>query len=99
LPATVSDAALRERLAAVERRLAEVVAGDRPASSTAVQLSPRELDVLACAALGSTNAQIAQELALKETTVKSYLAAAMSKLEATTRHAAVAKARRARLLP
>lgn len=99
ISATVSDAALRERLAAVERRLAEVVAGDRPASSTAVQLSPRELDVLACAALGSTNAQIAQELALKETTVKSYLAAAMSKLEATTRHAAVAKARRARLLP
>jgi DNA-binding NarL/FixJ family response regulator len=62
-------------------------------------LSPREVDVLACAALGATNSEIAAELALRETTVKSYLGAAMSKLDASTRHAAVAKARRAGLLP
>ena len=46
-----------------------------------------------------TNAQIAATLSLKEVTVKSYLQAAMAKLDASTRHAAVAKARRAGLLP
>jgi len=51
-----------------------------------------------CAALGATNAQIAQTLSLREVTVKSYLRAAMAKLDASTRHAAVAKARRAGLL-
>lgn len=51
-----------------------------------------------CAALGATNAQIAQTLSLREVTVKSYLQAAMAKLDASTRHAAVAKARRAGLL-
>ena len=64
-----------------------------------MRLSPREIDVLACAALGDTNAEIAATLALKEVTVKSYLQAAMAKLDASTRHAAVAKARRAGLLP
>ena len=38
-------------------------------------------------------------LALREGTVKSYLQSAMAKLDAGTRHAAVAKARRAGLLP
>lgn len=99
IAASVTDAALRARLAAVESRLAAISAGEPLPVEDSVQLSPRELDVLACVALGSTNAQIADELALRETTVKSYLAAAMSKLEAPTRHAAVTKARRARLLP
>ena len=64
-----------------------------------VRLSPRETDVLACAALGQTNAEIAATLTLREGTVKSYLQSAMAKLDASTRHAAVAKARRAGLLP
>jgi DNA-binding NarL/FixJ family response regulator len=64
-----------------------------------VRLSPREVDVLSCAALGATNAEIAATLELKEGTVKSYLQSAMSKLDASTRHAAVATARRAGLLP
>ena len=69
------------------------------ASDADVRLSPRETDVLACAALGATNAEIAATLALKEGTVKSYLQSAMAKLDASTRHAAVAKARRAGILP
>ncbi|MEV7694061.1 LuxR C-terminal-related transcriptional regulator [Microbacterium sp. NPDC089189] len=99
ISATVADAGLRARLAGVERRLASVAHGAPTETTSGVQLSPRELDVLACAARGSTNAEIATDLALKETTVKSYLAAAMSKLDASTRHAAVAEARRAGLLP
>lgn len=62
-------------------------------------LSPRELDVLTHAALGSTNAEVGQALRLAESTVKSYLKTAMTKLNASTRHAAVAEARRCGLIP
>lgn len=102
ISADVTDAQLRERLARLERRLL-TVAGDEPPVQTgpiaAVHLSPRETDVLACAALGETNAEIASQLGLREGTVKAYLGTAMSKLDASTRHAAVARARRAGLLP
>ncbi|MEZ3159439.1 LuxR C-terminal-related transcriptional regulator [Microbacterium sp. BWT-B31] len=101
IAASVTDPATRDRLVALERRLAGI-SGDeglREASALEVRLSPRELDVLACAALGQTNAQIAMSLALKEVTVKSYLQSAMSKLNASTRIAAVARARRLGILP
>lgn len=96
----VQDVSLRERLSHLERRLT-ALSNDQPepAADTDVRLSPRETDVLACAALGATNAEIGAALALKEGTVKSYLQTAMSKLDASTRHAAVAKARRLGLLP
>ena len=101
IAAAVDDAALRTRLAAVEQRLLGF--SDTAAPVTApvqtIHLSPRETDVLACAALGSTNAEIAAQLGLREGTVKAYLGAAMSKLDASTRYAAVARARRAGLLP
>ncbi len=99
IAASVTDAALRERLARVERRLATISRESSSPADLDVTLSPRELDVLACCALGATNAEIAASLSLKEGTVKSYLQAAMAKLDASTRHAAVAKARRAGLLP
>lgn len=100
IASTISDSGVRDRLAQVERRLA-ALSGERPgtAEKLDVPLSPRELDVLACCALGHTNAQIGASLGLKEATVKSYLAAAMAKLDASTRHAAVAKARRVGILP
>jgi LuxR family transcriptional regulator, regulator of acetate metabolism len=100
IAASVEDAGVRERLARLEHRLAALSHDDAgPSLDLEVRLSPRETDVLACAALGATNAEIAQSLALKEGTVKSYLQAAMAKLDASTRHAAVAKARRAGILP
>ena len=100
IAATVEDPAVRARLATLEQRLAALShEGGEMANDTDVHLSPRETDVLACAALGATNAEIATTLSLKEVTVKSYLQAAMAKLDASTRHAAVAKARRAGLLP
>lgn len=99
LAAGVQDADIRKRLERIERRLAALSGpGDR-GGEPEVRLSPREHDVLACAALGATNAEIAAQLDLRETTVKSYLAAAMSKLDASTRHAAVTRARRLGILP
>lgn len=102
IAASIDDDSLRSRIARVERRLA-VLAGDAVPVTTGpvptVRLSPREIDVLACAALGATNAEIASRLGLREGTVKAYLGTAMSKLDASTRHSAVAKARRAGLLP
>jgi DNA-binding CsgD family transcriptional regulator len=98
IAATISDPELRARIAQVEDRLASL-GGRGEGSHPDVRLSPRELDVLSCAALGATNAEISERLGLRETTVKSYLATAMSKLDASTRHAAVANARRAGLLP
>lgn len=79
------------------RVLAERLTRGRSAPATA--LSARELDVLAQVALGCTNAEAAKRLSLKPETVKSYLRSATAKLGAHTRHEAVAKARRARLLP
>lgn len=100
IAADVQDAGLRERLEGIERRLA-ALSGEETAAEPLgdVRLSRRETDVLACAALGATNAEIAATLGLREGTVKAYLGSAMGKLEASTRHAAVAKARRAGLLP
>lgn len=72
-----------------------VPAGGRSEAS----LSAREIDVLASAATGCRNSEIAQVLNLKPSTVKSYLRSAFDKLGATSRHDAVVAARRAGLLP
>lgn len=102
ISANIAEPALRERLAKLEQRLFAVACDEPPVTTgtiPAVRLSPRETDVLACAALGCTNAEIASQLGLREGTVKAYLGTAMSKLDASTRHAAVARARRKGLLP
>lgn len=102
IAASISDAELRARIAQVERRLVTLAGDQAPAVTgpvSTVHLSRRETDVLACAALGSTNAEIAAQLGLREGTVKAYLGTAMSKLDASTRHSAVTRARRAGLLP
>lgn len=102
ISADIADVAVRERLSLVEKRLLAVAFDEPPVTTSpvpTVHLSPREIDVLACASLGATNAEIATQLGLREGTVKAYLGTAMSKLDASTRHAAVARARRAGLLP
>ena len=102
IAAGLTDEALRDRIVAVERRLMGFVEPEQSTTTGAiptVHLSPREMDVLACAAVGSTNSEIAAQLGLREGTVKAYLGTAMSKLDASTRHSAVARARRAGLLP
>ncbi|GGV05841.1 helix-turn-helix transcriptional regulator [Streptomyces spectabilis] len=93
LAARTSDAALRRELLAVCTTLTAV--GDSPA----VALTPRELDVLTCVALGTTNAAAGERLGLRPETVKAYLRSAMRKLGVHTRWEAVVAARRAGLLP
>ncbi|MEV0683669.1 LuxR C-terminal-related transcriptional regulator [Nocardia sp. NPDC050378] len=97
LATTTDDAVLRDRLSGVCARLTGVLTGE-PAGQTP-RLSRRELDVLAQIALGCTNQEAALRLSLGPETVKSYLRQAMSKLDARTRHEAVAIARRHGLLP
>jgi len=101
LSATIEDPMLRARIGSVERRLLTLVGVDATKDETLsnIRLSRRETDVLACAALGQSNSEIAGSLGLREGTVKAYLGTAMSKLNASTRHAAVAQARRAGILP
>lgn len=98
IAATISDESVKRRLEAIERKLAALT-GEGSPTSLEVRLSPREVDVLASVAVGATNAEVAASLGLKEGTVKSYLQSAMSKLDVSTRHAAVTKARRAGILP
>ncbi|TPQ19540.1 helix-turn-helix transcriptional regulator [Streptomyces sporangiiformans] len=93
----VEDPALRAELLAVCDTLAAAPAS--PPMAHGVRLSPRELDVLACVAAGTTNAAAADRLGLRSETVKAYLRSAMRKLGAHTRLEAVVAARRAGLLP
>lgn len=97
LSSEIADPHIRERLIALEDRISAI---GRPAvfHEESVHLSRRETDVVAHAALGQTNAEIGQSLNLAESTVKSYLNTAMSKLDASTRHAAVVEARRLGLI-
>jgi DNA-binding CsgD family transcriptional regulator len=101
LARTTTDEAARDRLLTACGRLASLntdadAAGD---AERTVRLSARELDVLAQVALGCSNRQAATRLSLRPETVKSYLGAAMAKLDAHTRLEAVVRARRLGLLP
>ncbi|MBL3698578.1 helix-turn-helix transcriptional regulator [Leucobacter luti] len=96
IAAETGEPETRARLAALERRLMRL--GSPAPEVDQVQLAPRELDVLIHAATGLKNQEIAVALALAESTVKSYMKTAMTKLGASTRHAAVAAARRRGLI-
>ncbi len=61
-------------------------------------LSARELQVLECVASGRSNTEIAGELYVSETTVKSHLAHIFSKLNVSSRTAAVSEARQRGIL-
>lgn len=91
---TVDD----EDLAAELDRITDVLL-DGAAPAPAVALTRREQDVLALAALGHSNARIAESLGVGVQTAKGYMRDAMSKLGASTRLEAVVTARRAGILP
>jgi DNA-binding NarL/FixJ family response regulator len=61
-------------------------------------LTPREIEVLQLVAAGNTNAQVAQQLFISETTVKTHLKHIYRKLNADDRAAAVAIAVEKRLI-
>ena len=58
-----------------------------------VSLSSREMEVLQLVAIGRSNTEVAAELFVSETTVKSHLAHIFSKLDVASRTAAVSAAR------
>ena len=97
----VADPLLRQEMLAACGRLAAVSSGRPAAAGGAARpaLSPREVDVLACVALGATNATVADRLGLRPETVKGYLRSSMRKLGAHTRLQAVVAARRWGVLP
>lgn len=102
----LKDAPPHELIAAVraaaagESALAPVIASrllDRMRAPQ-VSLSGREIEVLELVASGRSNTEVAQALFLSETTVKSHLAHIFSKLDVSSRTAAVSAARRKGIL-
>ena len=97
----LKDAPPHELIAAVraaaagESALAPAIAGRLLSRlrSPKVALSRREIEVLERVANGRSNSEIADELFVSETTVKSHLVHVFSKLDVSSRTAAVAKAR------
>jgi DNA-binding CsgD family transcriptional regulator len=87
---------MQGQLRVLAEQLGAALTGGTP---IAAPLTQREIDVLTQVALGCTNAEAAQRLSLKPETVKSYLRSASAKLGTKTRHEAVSRARRSRLIP
>jgi DNA-binding NarL/FixJ family response regulator len=85
------DRAASEQLGGVVRRA-------REAYRVALSITPRELEVLRCIAVGLTTRQTATRLGLSERTVESHIAKLYSKLGARTRVQAVVQASRLGLL-
>ncbi|HXD28212.1 MAG TPA: response regulator transcription factor [Arthrobacter sp.] len=94
LTAAVGDAARGRRVLSDE-----VAARMDPAGrNAATGLSPRELELLGLLARGLANRQIARELFISESTVKTHLIHIYSKLGVDTRTAAIDRARSLRLI-
>ncbi len=66
----------------------------RPKTSRDVELTPRELDVLALMAEGASNKAIARQLGISVHTAKFHVGSILDKLDATGRTDAVAHAAR-----
>jgi DNA-binding NarL/FixJ family response regulator len=102
----LKDAPPHELIAAVraaasgESALAPVIASrlmDR-LRAPQVSLSSREMQVLEAVAAGRSNTEVANDLFVTETTVKSHLSHIFSKLDVSSRTAAVSAARRQGIL-
>ncbi|WP_054570243.1 LuxR C-terminal-related transcriptional regulator [Frankia sp. R43] len=91
----VAQIARREGMLAERRRVTEEQAATcvGRAGAGVPALTPRELDVLRRVATGSTNAEIASDLGLMVSTVKSYWHSTLGKLGARNRVEAITAAR------
>ncbi len=72
--------------------LTRLVADRKKPRTPALDLSPREADVLALLCRAYSNAEIAAELILSESTVKTHVSSVMNKLQVATRLQAVVRA-------
>ena len=93
-----------ETLAEAQSMAVALITAARPGAasrrpSMAFDLTGRELEVLALAASGQTDRQIAEALFLSRRTVHHHMANVLAKLDVGTRTAAVVTARSAGLLP
>ncbi|MCP4140167.1 MAG: response regulator transcription factor [Chloroflexi bacterium] len=76
----------------VTRQVFQLV-GKSANNSTAVpSLTPRELDVLQCLAMGKTTSQAAKQLFISKNTIKTHVRKILDKLKASNRTEAVSKA-------
>ena len=85
------------RLAAAgEAAAVKLVSPDRrnETEASGIELTPRELDVLALLAEGASNKDIARRLGISEHTAKFHVGSLLEKLDATGRTDAVAHAAR-----
>ncbi len=76
----------------VTPRVMQAAAQRPPEPSPAGILSPREQEVLHALAQGATTGEIARQLVISESTVKTHVRHILEKLDATTRAEAVARA-------
>lgn len=90
----VAQVARGETVLAPEIQAGLVQAVRTREAGTGVQLTPREREVLMLTADGHSAAQVAKELFVSMSTVKTHLRAVYEKLEVTDRAAAVAEAMR-----
>jgi DNA-binding NarL/FixJ family response regulator len=73
-----------------KRRILAEVAMEIAEHAAEESLSPREIEVLRCAAQGNANKRIAAIMSLSEETVKSHVASVLAKLQARDRAHAIA---------
>jgi DNA-binding NarL/FixJ family response regulator len=83
----------------VAQRIVDFFTGSNKAYTTTVfpELTDREREILSLVAAGQTNHEIAHHLVLSEKTIRNNVASIMTKLQVSSRAAAVAKARDAGL--
>ena len=82
------------RLTSPEEATVAVVSRDRQSAAGGIELTPRELAVLALMAEGASNKMIARQLGISVHTVKFHVGSLLDKLDATGRTDAVAHAAR-----
>jgi DNA-binding CsgD family transcriptional regulator len=103
LPGPEEDPQVRSRLVELAEELRGAVSVDRrsvqDARRAVAGMTARETDIVALAALGYKNAEIAGLSALSPETVKSYLRNAMDKFGVHSRQAVVEAARHAGVIP
>ncbi len=77
----------------ITRQVFQAVSKPLENSSAAIpELTPRELDVLQCLAIGKTTSETSQQLYISKNTVKTHVRKILNKLKASNRTEAVSKA-------
>lgn len=90
------------RTVIVEKEIPAVLPADAPINEAELQklnLSSREYEVLCCMSRGMSNAEIASELFLSVSTIKTHASNLFVKMDVRSRTQAIEKAKRLRITP